>query len=147
MGCRHLLDFCGFPRQTGLAVKHRSDAVAMIIVCLFKIFILLSAKLFLSDFWLVGEQIKRAERLMNQTNSLTESVDRDRRPSLSEGYAAVFATVLIWSTPSLFHVLFESLLRSVGAKFLSLFRRLPCHCTVLDLPGSSRRHPSSTGAL
>ena len=39
---------------------------------------------------------------MNQTNSLTESVDRDRRTSLSEGYAAVFATVLIWSTPSLF---------------------------------------------
>ena len=39
---------------------------------------------------------------MNQTNSLTESVDRHRRPSLSEGYAAVFATVLIWSTPSLF---------------------------------------------
>ena len=29
-------------------------------------------------------------------------VDRHRRPSLSEGYAAVFATVLIWSTPSLF---------------------------------------------
>jgi drug/metabolite transporter (DMT)-like permease len=39
---------------------------------------------------------------MNQTNSMTESVDRHRRTSLSEGYAAVFATVLIWSTPSLF---------------------------------------------
>ena len=39
---------------------------------------------------------------MNQTNSMAESVDRHRRTSLSEGYAAVFATVLIWSTPSLF---------------------------------------------
>src|ERR1043165_7286215 len=39
---------------------------------------------------------------MNQTNSMAEFVDRQRRTSLSEGYAAVFATVLIWSTPSLF---------------------------------------------
>jgi drug/metabolite transporter (DMT)-like permease len=39
---------------------------------------------------------------MNKTNSMAESVDRHRRTSLSEGYAAVFATVLIWSTPSLF---------------------------------------------
>ena len=29
-------------------------------------------------------------------------VERQRRTNLSEGYAAVFATVLIWSTPSLF---------------------------------------------
>ncbi len=33
---------------------------------------------------------------------MAESVERHRRTSLSEGYAAVFATVLIWSTPSLF---------------------------------------------
>jgi drug/metabolite transporter (DMT)-like permease len=39
---------------------------------------------------------------MNQTNLMAGFVDRHRRPSLSEGYAAVFATVLIWSTPSLF---------------------------------------------
>lgn len=39
---------------------------------------------------------------MNQTNSIAESVGGPRRASLSEGYAAVFATVLIWSTPSLF---------------------------------------------
>src|SRR6202051_1074176 len=39
---------------------------------------------------------------MNQTNSNARFVDRHRRTSLSEGYAAVFATVLIWSTPSLF---------------------------------------------
>ena len=39
---------------------------------------------------------------MNQTNSTAGFVDRHRRTSLSEGYAAVFATVLIWSTPSLF---------------------------------------------
>jgi drug/metabolite transporter (DMT)-like permease len=39
---------------------------------------------------------------MNQTNSIARFVDRHRRTSQSEGYAAVFATVLIWSTPSLF---------------------------------------------
>ncbi len=39
---------------------------------------------------------------MNQTNSTTGFIDRRRRTSLSEGYAALFATVLIWSTPSLF---------------------------------------------
>src|SRR5437763_12473611 len=39
---------------------------------------------------------------MNQTNLSAGFVDWHRRPSLSEGYAAVFATVLIWSTPSLF---------------------------------------------
>src|SRR2546421_2209718 len=39
---------------------------------------------------------------MNQTNSMARFVERRRRTSLSEGYAAVFATVLIWSTPSLF---------------------------------------------
>jgi drug/metabolite transporter (DMT)-like permease len=33
---------------------------------------------------------------------MPEFADRHRRTSLSEGYAAVFATVLIWSTPSLF---------------------------------------------
>jgi drug/metabolite transporter (DMT)-like permease len=39
---------------------------------------------------------------MNQTNSIARFVGRHRRTSLPEGYAAVFATVLIWSTPSLF---------------------------------------------
>src|SRR5882724_2388958 len=39
---------------------------------------------------------------MNQTNSIARFVDRHRRTNLSEGYAAVFATILIWSTPSLF---------------------------------------------
>src|SRR5438045_4657102 len=39
---------------------------------------------------------------MNQTNLTAGFVDRHRRPSLSEGYAAAFATILIWSTPSLF---------------------------------------------
>src|SRR6201982_3499155 len=39
---------------------------------------------------------------MNQTNSIARFVGRHRHTSLSEGYAAVFATVLIWSTPSLF---------------------------------------------
>src|SRR2546423_13184127 len=39
---------------------------------------------------------------MNQTNSIARLGDRQRRTSVSEGYAAVFATILIWSTPSLF---------------------------------------------
>src|SRR5947207_1991879 len=39
---------------------------------------------------------------MNQTNSIAGLDDRLLRTRLSEGYAAVFATVLIWSTPSLF---------------------------------------------
>jgi len=39
---------------------------------------------------------------MNKTNSTAGFVHRHRRTSLSEGYAALFATVLIWSTPSLF---------------------------------------------
>src|SRR5204862_4835658 len=39
---------------------------------------------------------------MNQTNSIARLADRHRRTRLSEGYAAVFATILIWSTPSLF---------------------------------------------
>src|SRR5207244_8369254 len=39
---------------------------------------------------------------MNQPNSIARLGDRQRRTSLSEGYAAVFATVLIWSTLSLF---------------------------------------------
>jgi drug/metabolite transporter (DMT)-like permease len=39
---------------------------------------------------------------MNQTNSTAGFVHRHRRTSVSEGYVAVFATVLIWSTPSLF---------------------------------------------
>src|SRR5216110_1055447 len=39
---------------------------------------------------------------MNQTNSIARLDDRHRRTRLSEGYAAVFATILIWSTPSLF---------------------------------------------
>lgn len=39
---------------------------------------------------------------MNQTNSMAGLIDRHRHTRLSEGYAAIFATVLIWSTPSLF---------------------------------------------
>jgi drug/metabolite transporter (DMT)-like permease len=39
---------------------------------------------------------------MSQTNSMTEFPGRHGRARLSEGYVAVFATVLIWSTPSLF---------------------------------------------
>jgi drug/metabolite transporter (DMT)-like permease len=39
---------------------------------------------------------------MSQTNSITEFPGRQGRARLSEGYVAVFATVLIWSTPSLF---------------------------------------------
>src|SRR6516162_5703318 len=39
---------------------------------------------------------------MKQPNSSRESADILRRADLSKGYAAVFATVFIWSLPSLF---------------------------------------------
>src|SRR5438034_8191567 len=39
---------------------------------------------------------------MKQPNSSRESADMLRRADLSKGYAAVFATFLIWSLPSLF---------------------------------------------
>src|SRR5713226_9720751 len=39
---------------------------------------------------------------MNQLNSAREIVGMRSRASTSEGYAALFATILIWSTPSLF---------------------------------------------
>src|SRR5213083_3049332 len=39
---------------------------------------------------------------MKQPDSTREIVDLRRRANLSEGYGAVFATIAIWSTPSLF---------------------------------------------
>src|SRR5437762_6166678 len=39
---------------------------------------------------------------MNELDSTREIVGMRSRTSTSEGYAAVFATILIWSTPSLF---------------------------------------------
>src|SRR5438445_10779376 len=39
---------------------------------------------------------------MKRPDSTPEIVDLPGRTNLSEGYAAVFATVVIWSTPSLF---------------------------------------------
>src|SRR5881398_1948086 len=39
---------------------------------------------------------------MNQLDSTPEIIGMRSRTSTSEGYAAVFATILIWSTPSLF---------------------------------------------
>jgi drug/metabolite transporter (DMT)-like permease len=39
---------------------------------------------------------------MAQTITLQANTERGSRPSLSKGYAAVFATVAIWSMPSLF---------------------------------------------
>src|ERR1043166_7717666 len=39
---------------------------------------------------------------MNELDSTREIVGMRSRASTSEGYAAVFATILIWSTPSLF---------------------------------------------
>src|SRR2546428_884514 len=39
---------------------------------------------------------------MNQLDSSREIVGMRSRSSTSEGYAAVFGTILIWSTPSLF---------------------------------------------
>src|SRR5205807_9953738 len=39
---------------------------------------------------------------MNQLDSSREIVGMRNRTSTSEGYAALFGTILIWSTPSLF---------------------------------------------
>src|SRR5436853_7194689 len=39
---------------------------------------------------------------MKHPDSAREIVDQRRRANLSEGYGAVFATIVIWSTPSLF---------------------------------------------
>ena len=39
---------------------------------------------------------------MKRPNFTREIVDQRRRANLSEGYGAVFATIIIWSTPSLF---------------------------------------------
>src|SRR5437016_10087100 len=39
---------------------------------------------------------------MKRPDSTREIVDLPGRTNLSEGYAAVFATIVIWSTPSLF---------------------------------------------
>src|SRR5437773_11242606 len=39
---------------------------------------------------------------MKRPDTTREIVDLGRHTNLSEGYAALFATVVIWSTPSLF---------------------------------------------
>src|SRR5438105_4249166 len=39
---------------------------------------------------------------MKRPDATREIVDQRRRANLSEGYGAVFATIVIWSTPSLF---------------------------------------------
>src|SRR5437899_5951153 len=39
---------------------------------------------------------------MKRPDSIRETVDLSGRTNLSEGYAALFATIVIWSTPSLF---------------------------------------------
>jgi drug/metabolite transporter (DMT)-like permease len=58
----------------------------------------------LSDLSFLSEQIKCVEnsKLMMRSNSPTESADVHRGANLSKGYAAVLATVGIWSLPSLF---------------------------------------------
>src|SRR5438105_6437940 len=39
---------------------------------------------------------------MKRPDATREIIDQRRRANLSEGYGAVFATIVIWSTPSLF---------------------------------------------
>src|SRR5206468_7057810 len=59
---------------------------------------------FLSDLLLVREQIKmrRNCKPMKPQRVLTKTAALRRDANLSKGYAAVFATVFIWSLPSLF---------------------------------------------
>src|SRR6266516_573831 len=75
----------------------------MVIICLFNIFIFLPAY-FLSDLSFLCEQIKtrRNRKMMKQPSSPSQTAEPGPGPNLSRGYAAVFATVAIWSLPSLF---------------------------------------------
>jgi hypothetical protein len=66
-------------------------------------------------------------------------VDRHRRTSLSEGYAAVFATVLIWSTPSLFMYYLNRYYDPWAQNFYRYFVRLSRYCTARVLSGPPRR--------
>jgi drug/metabolite transporter (DMT)-like permease len=52
----------------------------------------------------VSEQINAPKKstAMKRMNSTSEIADPRGRTNLSEGYAALFATIVIWSTPSLF---------------------------------------------
>jgi len=70
---------------------------------LFNIFIFLPAY-FLSDLSFLCEQIKtrRNRKMMKQPSSPSQTAEPGPGPNLSRGYAAVFATVAIWSLPSLF---------------------------------------------
>src|SRR5438046_1961564 len=75
----------------------------MVIICLFNIFIFLPAY-FLSDLSFLCEQInaRRNRQVMKQPSSPSQTAEPGPGPNLSRGYAAVFATVAIWSLPSLF---------------------------------------------
>ncbi|OLA98013.1 MAG: hypothetical protein AUH19_02035 [Verrucomicrobia bacterium 13_2_20CM_55_10] len=70
---------------------------------MFNIFIFLPAY-FLSDLSFLCEQIKtrRNRKMMKQPSSPSQTAEPGPGPNLSRGYAAVFATVAIWSLPSLF---------------------------------------------
>src|SRR5207244_13132702 len=72
-------------------------------------------------------------------SAITSPRPRSGGRSISRGYLALFATVIIWSLPSLFPILSAALLRCLGAKFLSLQCRLHRDRTLCRLSHSARR--------
>src|SRR6266545_2205257 len=83
---------------------------------------------------------------MNQLDSSREIVGMRSRTSTSEGYAAVFATILIWSTPSLFQYylnrsydpwaqnFYRYLVACVSIAPVLIYRRAVAICIVPCLP-------------
>src|SRR5437870_1641594 len=68
---------------------------------------------------------------MKRPDSTREIVDLPGRTNLSEGYAAVFATIVIWSTPSLF----QYYLNRYYDPWTQNFYRYLVACLAIALPG------------
>ena len=56
-----------------------------------------------------------------------ETRHRARSARKDQGYAAVFATVLIWSTPSLFQFYLNRFYDPFAQNFYRYSDRVPCH--------------------
>src|SRR5207244_12868176 len=80
-------------------------------------------------------------------SAITSPRPRSGGRSISRGYLALFATVIIWSLPSLFPILSAALLRCLGAKFLPLQRRLHRDRTLCRLSHSARQTASRSSRV
>src|ERR1700686_3019753 len=92
-----------FAEVLSVCAIHKNVAIASVIVCLFKVFISPPKLLFerLIVYKRGNSRAKDSHRTMKQSPEI-EMIDLGGRTNLSKGYAAVFATVVIWSMPSLF---------------------------------------------